>query len=111
MYRVAYASTAPEVREAYNRLTVWDVTDRALGLAIKLFMAVGLTPVLAIYWSLFPLGWLLVYLLLTGREHLTTPGTWVALGISVVLEVVSTYLYYPHRSRMPPALQWIAPPE
>jgi len=109
IYRVAYASTAPQVRQAYNRMTVWDVTDQALGLAMKLFMAVGLTPVLAIYWSLFPLGWLLVYLLTTGREHLTTPGAWVALGISVVLEVVSTYLYYPHKSRMPLILQWIAP--
>ena len=109
IYQVAYASTAPEVREAYNRMTVWDMTDRAMGLAMQFFMAVGLTPVLAIYWSLFPLGWLLVYLLVTGREHLTTPGTWRALGISVVLEVASTYLYYPHKSRMPLALQWIAP--
>jgi hypothetical protein len=109
VYRVAYASTASEVKRAYNRLTVWDVTDRALGLAMQFFLAVGLTPVLVIYWSLAPLVWLALYLLFSGREHLTTVGTWVALGISVLLEVVSTYLYYPHRSRMPPALQWSAP--
>jgi len=109
VYRVAYASTASGVKEAYNRLTVWDVTDRALGLAMQFFVAVGLTPVLVIYWSLAPLGWLLLYLLFSGREHLTTAGTWVALGVSVLLEVVSTYLYYPHRSRMPPALEPIAP--
>ncbi|MCP4535762.1 MAG: hypothetical protein GY832_01285, partial [Chloroflexi bacterium] len=61
------------------------------------------------YWSLAPLGWLLIYLLVTGREHLTTPGTWAAFGIAVVLEVISTYWYYPHKSRMPPLLQWSAP--
>jgi len=109
-YRVAYASTTPEVRTAYDRLTLWDVTDRALGLAMQFFMAVGLTPVLAIYWSLLPLGWLIIYLLSTGREHLTEAGTWVAFGISVLLEVASTYWYYPHRSRMPSLfLQWVAP--
>jgi hypothetical protein len=108
-YRVAYASTAPGVKNAYNRLTLWDVTDRALGLAVQFFQAVGLTPVLAIYWTLLPLGWLIVYLLITGREHLTTVGTWVAFGVSVLLEVTSTYLYYPHRSRMPPVLQGTGP--
>ncbi|RLC77379.1 MAG: hypothetical protein DRJ03_26950 [Chloroflexi bacterium] len=108
-YRVAYASTTPGVKTAYDRLTLWDATDRALGLAMQFFIAVGLTPVLAIYWSLFPLGWLLIYLLATGREHLTEVGTWAAFGISVLLEVMSTYLYYPHRSRMSPALQWSVP--
>jgi len=110
VYRVAYASTAPEVKEAYNRLTVWDVTDRALGIAVQFFTAVGLTPVLTIYWSLFPLGWLLLYLLVTGNESLTVLGARVALGVSVLLEVVSTYLIYPHRSRMSPLLQWTVPP-
>jgi hypothetical protein len=109
VYQVAYASTAPEVKESYNRPTLWDMTDRALNLAMQFFMAVGLTPVLAIYWTLAPLGWLLLYLLISGREHLTTLGTWAAFGVSVLLEVISTYLIYPHRSRMPPALQWSAP--
>ncbi len=109
VYRVAYASTASEVKEFYNRTTLWDMTDRALGLSMQLFTAVGLTPVLAIYWSLFPLGWLLLYLFFSGREHLTTFGTWAAFGISVLLEVASTYLIYPHKSRMPSALQWSAP--
>ncbi|MEA3342270.1 MAG: hypothetical protein U9R15_20070, partial [Chloroflexota bacterium] len=53
---------------------------------------------------------LLIYLLSTGREHLTEMRTWVAFGISVLLEVVSTYWYYPHRSMMPSLfLQWVAP--
>jgi hypothetical protein len=109
VYQVAYASTSLAVKESYNRPTLWDVTDRALNLAMQFFMAVGLTPVLAIYWSLAPLGWLLLYLLFSGREHLTTPKTWAAFGISVLLEIISTYLIYPHRGGMPPALQWSAP--
>ena len=108
-YRVAYASTTSEVKQAYNRLTVWDVTDRVMGMAMQFFLAVGLTPVLAIYWSLFPLMWLLLYLLFTGHESLTVSGARVAFGVSVLLEVISTYLVYPHRSRMSPVLQWTVP--
>ncbi len=109
-YRVAYASTTPEVKTAYDRLTLWDVIDLALGLAMQFFIVVGLTPVLVVCWSLLPLGWLLIYLLSTGREHLTVRGTWVAFGISVLLEVASTYWYYPHRSMMPSLfLRWSAP--
>ena len=109
IYRVAYASTTAEVKEIYARPTLWDVTDQALGLAMKFFMAVGLTPVLVIYWSMAPLAWVLIYIVIVGREYLTSTGAWVALGIAVLLEVVSTYLYYPHQSRMPPPLQGSAP--
>jgi hypothetical protein len=109
VYRLAYASTAAEVRAAYNALNVWDITDRAMGIAMQLFLAVGLTPVLAITWSLFPLMWLLGYHLVTGRENLNAPGTWVALGVSVLLEVIFTYLIYPYRSSLPVALRWTLP--
>jgi len=110
VYRMTYASTATGVKEAYNALTLWDITDRALGVAMQLFLAVGLTPVLAISWSLFPLMWLLGYHLVTGHESLTVPGARVAFGVSVLLEVVCTYLINPYWSRMPPVLQWALPP-
>jgi hypothetical protein len=109
VYRVTYASTASGVKEAYNALTLWDVTDRAMGVAIQLFLAVGLMPVLAISWSLFPLMCLLGYHLVTGHESLAVPGARVAFGVSVLLEVIFTYLIYPHRSMMPVVLQWTLP--
>jgi hypothetical protein len=109
VYRVAYAGTADGVKTAFNRPTVWDVTDRVLGLAMEFFAAVGLTPVLAIYWSLVPLAWLLVYLFVSGREHLTMPGTWVAFGVAVLLEVISTYLIAPYRGSLSPLLQQVFP--
>jgi hypothetical protein len=109
VYRVAYAGTADGVKTVFNRPTVWDVTDRVLGLAMEFFAAVGLTPVLAVYWSLIPLAWLLVYLLVSGREHLTMPGTWVAFGVAVLLEVVSTYLIVPYRGSLSPLLQRVFP--
>jgi hypothetical protein len=109
VYRVAYASTAPGVKEAYNALTLWDVTDRALGTAMQLFLVVGFTPVLAFSWSLFPLMLLLGYHLVTGYERLTAPGARAALGGAALLEVVCTYLLYPHRSSMPVVLQWSMP--
>ena len=109
VYRVAYASTASQVKQAYDALTLWDVADRALGVAMQLFLAVGLTPVLAITWSLFPLMWLIGYHLFTGRENLDTLGDRVALGVSVLLEVIFTYLIYPYRGMLSPALQWTMP--
>lgn len=109
VYRVAYASTAPGVKEAYNALTLWDVVNSALGIAMQLFLAVGLVPVLAICWSLFPLMWLLGYHLVTGYESLTAPGARVALGISGLLEVVCTYLISPYRSSMSMILRWTMP--
>lgn len=110
VYRVAYASTAPGVKEAYNALTLWDVTDRALDIAMQVFLAVGLTPMLAISWSLFPLMCLIGYHLVTGHESLTVSGARVAFGASVLLEVICTYLVYPYRSSMSVVLQWALPP-
>ncbi len=108
-YRVAYASTTAEVRKAYNAVNLWDVTDRALGTAMQFFLAVGLTPVLAITWSLFPLMWLLGYHLISGHETLATLGERAALAVAVLLEVVFTYLVNPYRNSMPAILQWTAP--
>jgi hypothetical protein len=110
VYRIAYASTSEVVRQAYNRPTLWDMTDRALAVAMKFFLAVGLTPVLAIYWMLLPLMWLFVYLFLSGQEHIKGLGTWVAFGVAVVLEVASTYfIYHPHRSVLSPLMQSVLP--
>jgi hypothetical protein len=108
-YRVTYASTTAEVKRIYDRMTFWDVANRALGFAMQFFLAVGLTPVLAFYWSLFPLMWLAGYHLVTGREFLTAPKERFALIAAVVLEVISTYLIYPYRHLIPLALQWTMP--
>ncbi len=109
VYRVAYASTAPGVKENYNALTLWDVVNGALSVAMQLFLAVGLAPVLAVGWSLLPLMWLIGYHLVTGYETLTVPGARVALGVSVLLEVVCTYLLSPYRSGVPGMIRWIVP--
>lgn len=109
VYRVAYASTAPGVRRAYDALTLWDVVNGAMGVAMQLFMALGLAPLLAIVWSLLPLMWLIGYHMVTGYENVTAPGAWVAFGVSVLLEVVSTYLISPYRSSLPATLYWTLP--
>ena len=101
VYRVAYASTAPGVKRAYDALTLWDVVNGAMGVAMQLFLALGLAPLLAIVWSLVPLMWLIGYHMVTGHESVTAPGAWVVFGVSVLLEVVSTYLISPYRSSLP----------
>jgi len=109
VYRVAYASTAPGVKRAYDALTLWDVVNGAMGVAMQLFLALGLAPLLAIVWSLVPLMWLIGYHMVTGHENVTAPGAWVAFGVSGLLEVVSTYLISPYRSSLPVILYWTLP--
>jgi hypothetical protein len=109
VYRVAYASTASGVREAYNAITLWDVVDSVFGVAMRLFMVVGLTPVLAIAWIMLPMLWLIGYHFATGQETFERLGARVALGVAVFLELLSTYLVNPYRSSMPAALQWSSP--
>jgi hypothetical protein len=109
VYRVAYASTAPGVKGAYDALTLWDVVNGAMGVAMQLFLALGLAPLLAIVWSLLPLMWLIGYHMVTGYENVTAPGAWVAFGVSALLEVVSTYLISPYRSSLPAILYWTLP--
>ena len=73
-------------------------------------MAVGLMPVVAVSWSLLPLIWLLGYHLVTGHETLAGPGTQIAFGVAVLLEMICTFLIYPYRSSMPVVLRWAMPP-
>lgn len=109
VYRVAYASTAPGVREAYNALTLWDVVDRGFALAMRLFLVVGLTPVLGVFWALVPLVWLAGYHLVTGQETVGSRSAALALGAAGLLELLCTYLVYPYRQLMPLLLQWVLP--
>jgi hypothetical protein len=109
LYRVAYASTAPGVRRAYNALTLWDVMNAALGVAMKLFLAVGLGPILAAAWTVLPLLCLIGYHLVTGHEHLTAPGGRLILGVCMLLLVAGTYVLSPYRGSLQPALEWTLP--
>jgi hypothetical protein len=108
-YRIAYASTAAGIKQAYNRTTLWDVTDWVLGMAMQFFAAVGFAPVLVVYWTLLPLLSLLIYLLFTGNESLREPSAKVVFASAVVAEVLFTYLIYPHREMMAPAWSGVAP--
>ncbi len=108
-YRIAYASTAAGIKQAYNRTTLWDVTDWALGMAMQFFAAVGFAPVLVVYWSLLPLLILLAYLLFTGNESLREPSAKLTFAAAVVLEVFFTYLIYPHREMMSSPWRSVAP--
>ena len=108
-YRVVYASTAEGVKQAYNRLTPWDLADRFFsGLMQLSYVALAMMPMM-ILWALLPLTVLVFYHLLTGEENLETWGARIALGLVLVMEVGLTLLFPPRARLFLPALRWGIP--
>jgi hypothetical protein len=87
-YNVIYASTSPRIKDALNKLTVKEVVDSVLGEAMKLLLVIGFAPLIVV-WSFVPLAWLIVFYLLTGRQELSEPGTWIALSVAFLLQVAA----------------------
>jgi len=96
-YRVVYASTAPEVMENYNALTLWDILDAVFSKVFQLSIVVVAAWAAFIVWAIFPLLGLLAYHLVTGEETLDTVRSRVALGTALAVEVALTF-------RMPPLI-------
>lgn len=109
-YRVVYASTAPEVKRAYNALTLWDVVDTVFGGVLRLSVVVLAAIPMFILWALVPLLGLLAYHLATGEEGLESLRSWLVLGLMLVLEVALTFIFPPRVDVAWAPLRWVAPP-
>ena len=108
-YRVIYASTAPEVLENYNALTLFDIVDPVLKRVFRLSLVVVAAGPMFVLWALLPLGGLLVYHVLTGEETLETLHSRVALAIAIAIEVGLTFVFTPTAVSDLPMLRWITP--
>jgi len=108
-YRVVYASTAPEVRQRYNALTLWDGVNAVLGGLLRLSAVVWAVLPMALLWAFLPLMVLLVYHLVTGEEDLDTPRSRTILGVVLVCEVGLSFLLPPGVTLGWPALRWAIP--
>jgi hypothetical protein len=94
-YHVVYGSTAPEVMENYNALSLWNVVDVAFSNVFRLStMIVPLVAVL-IMWALLPLIALVIYHLVTSEETLGTSRSLAALIVVLAFEVALTFIQPP----------------
>lgn len=108
-YRVVYASTAPEVKQNYNALTLWDVVDVLFRRIFRLSFIVLVAVPMLVLWVLIPLGGLLIYHLVTGREELDTLASRLVLGVMLALEVALSLAFPPRSAAGWPPLRWVAP--
>jgi hypothetical protein len=94
-YLVVYASTAPQVVESYDALTLSDVLNRAFDSLFRLStLAVTLVGSL-ITWVSVPFIGLLLYHLATSEETLHSARSRVAVIVALGAEIVLTFALPP----------------
>lgn len=110
-YNVVYASTAPEVMENYNTLTLVDALNAAFNSVFR-FSTVILSLISALAtWAVVPLVGLAVYHVVTSEETLATMRSRAAIIMALAVEVALTFVL-PPRIGMDitwPVLRWVLP--
>jgi len=111
VYRVVYASTAPEVMENYNALLMWDILDAVFSNLFRFSTLIVALVAVLIVWALIPFLVLVVYHLITSEEMLNTTRSRVVLIVVLALEVALTFIQPPRLGVEAawPALRWVAP--
>ncbi|MEA3341343.1 MAG: hypothetical protein U9R15_15370 [Chloroflexota bacterium] len=111
VYRVVYASTAPEVMENYNALTLWDVLDAVFSNVFRFSTLIVALVAVLIMWGILPFLVLVIYHLVTSEETLHTARSWGALIVALALEVALTFILPPRLGVEAawPTLRWVAP--
>ncbi len=112
-YEVLYASTAPEIRSALNRLTTQDLLGLLLGRTWTTASALSFFPMLVI-WLFLPFAWLVVFYLARPDADLTTRTGCVGLAVAIALYLFSklfmlpAFLWYaPFLDIVPPRYEWV----
>ncbi len=93
-YRVLYASTTDQAKQALNVLTLWDVADTVVSSAMSLTLVILFVP-LVIAWSLLPAIVILVYYFVTGDEELRSPRSWAVFAAAIVLQIAGMIIWPP----------------
>ena len=110
-YQVVYASTAPEVMENFNALTLFDAANAVLTNVFRFSMGIVTTWVVIIVWATVPLLGLAVYHFVTSDEMLDNTRSRVALVAALAIEVALSFAMPPlvGGEAAWPALRWVAP--
>lgn len=94
-YDVYHASTAPEVRQYLNRITVRDVMGALFDLAWAVAQAVSFFPLLFV-WGFLPLTLIAIYSVISAEGSLSLRGPRIVLVLSILLYVAVKYLFQPN---------------
>lgn len=109
LYRVIYASTAPEVRRVYNAVTLFDVVDTVFNVIMQSALLVLTAIPMLLLWASLPMLGLIVYHWFSGDEELDRMRSRVALSLAIGLEIALT-LIFPLRVEVAwPPFVWVAP--
>ena len=95
VYRVVYASTAPDVMANYNAWTFLDVLNQVFAQSFRLSTLLVSLIAALVMWAVLPLFFLVVYHLVTSEEILRTTSSWVGLAVAIGLEVLLCFVQPP----------------
>jgi hypothetical protein len=110
-YRVVYASTAPQVIENYNALTLLDVVNAMFSSVFQLSTLVVTLVVTLMKWVSIPFLGLLLYHLVTSEETLDTVRSRVAVVTALMVQVALTFVLPPSIGKdvLWSSLRWTVP--
>ena len=107
-YEVFYASTAPTVQDTLNRITLADVVAEIAGGAWSATAALSFFPVVLL-WVLIPLTWMVVFAVIRPDSDLRTRAGKVAVGVALLLYLLSKFFLFPAFLSYAPFLGIVAP--
>ncbi len=110
-YQVAYASTAPQVTENYNALTLLDIANGMFSSVFRLSTLLVTLVVTLMKWVSIPFLALLGYHLVTSEETLDTVRSRVAIVTVLVVQVALTFVLPPSIGKgvLWSSLRWTVP--
>jgi hypothetical protein len=92
-YNVVYASTSPRAKETLNRVTTYDVVNRALNTVMSVITSLFFTPV-ALVWVFVPVAWLVVFSLMTHAVEVADRAGTVGLVLAMLLQLAVKLLLF-----------------
>jgi hypothetical protein len=108
-YQVVYASTSPQAKETLNRITTYEVVDKVLGGAMRVFSALFFIPVV-LNWVLIPIGWLVAFALTTSESEISDPHGRRALNLAMLLQLGAKVFFFPDLLSRSPFSSLLSPP-
>jgi hypothetical protein len=100
-YHVVYASTSPQAKETLNRVTTYEIADKALSTVMSFFTAIFFVPIV-LNWVIIPFGWLVLFALTTRQSETSDPHGRRALGVAMILQLgIKIFLLSDLLSRSP----------
>jgi len=93
-YQVVYATTSPRARETLNQITTYEVVDTVLSTVMHVLSALFFVP-LVLTWMFVPIGWLVVFTVVTHESEVSEPRAPRALGLAMLLHVMAKLLFLP----------------